>query len=1179
MTRENAAPLLRMKQLALPLIGISLGSSAGRTPVARLLLTLLLAASVGLRANEAGHLERDFNHPPRAAQPWAWWFWNDGNISAEGIRKDLAEMDRVGMGGINLFNVAAGVPPGPVRFMSPAWLDMVRLSGEEAKRRGMPFIMHNVAGWSGSGGPWVKLEESMQILTWSETTVQGTGAAITLELPQPATIAGHYRDIAVLAFPLPAVELQGALPRPAITTNLPDLDVRPLVDGKSGATVSLPQSREAWLQLDYPRPITAASVVWSKQNHRLDNLWVTLEALAPNGGWREVTQFDLGTLNTAPVHVTTTATFASTTAQRWRMTWRQTAGEVAARSIDVDEITLLPGARVHDYEFKAGLVRRWGHDGGSRPTPAYAEESLLKASIVAPDQILDLSRYVRAPGKLEWQAPVGRWTILRLGHTTNGRKLAPAPKESIGWEPDKLASPSPGVEGVFTHYVDKLLAPEGADLRGKLNAIETDSWEHSTQSWTAGLREEFQRRRGYDPLPWLVVSAGGRIVGSAAQSEAFLWDMRQVLSELIAENYYGVLQRRAHERGMGYYSESAGAQQFLYDGITYLRKADVPMGEFWVGASGLRADCKLAASVGQLYDRPIIAAESFTGRPAWREHPGNLKALLDSAFCAGINQVIIHNSSHQPWDGPGPGATLGPWGINHNRLSTWWDQSTAFNAYIARCSTLLQKGHTVSDILYMLPEGPCHGLSYATGPWRSQVPGIVPAGYDFTVCNPLALRERIAVRNGRFATPTGASFALLVLSDRRDMTPETLRLIAGYVHSGGTVIGPKPTHSPSLRDWTQAQVAVRQLADEVWGDCDGAKVQSHRYGSGTVHWGKPLDEVLRGMKKAPDVAWTGVPAEALDYLHRRVENTEVYFVTNRTAASVNVEASFRVAGLTPSFWNAETGQRSAAAIFRAEGPRTVVPLALAPHGSVFVVFQAAAAPAHFAAITGPQGVVVSREVTQAGRYTLQTSDGRTRVVEVNAPPVARTIEGPWDVSFQAPRRDPFAVTLPHLRTWSEHADERIKYFSGSATYRRSLEISSTYLQQSDRVYLDLGQVEVMAEVKINHQDFGVIWKEPFRVDVTAALRPGENHLEIRVTNLWVNRLIGDEQLPADLDFADTGRLKSVPAWVSQGSPRPTSRQTFTFWRHYEKDSPLLLSGLVGPVRLESVSMLPAAGEP
>ena len=1142
-------------------------------------LALLLGAWACLQAGEAGLLERDFNHPPREAQPWAWWFWNDGNISADGIRKDLAEMDRVGMGGINLFNVAAGVPPGPVRFMSPAWLDLMRLSGDEAKRRGIPFIMHNVAGWSGSGGPWVKLEDSMQILTWSESSVQGTGVPLTLDLPQPATIAGHYRDIAVLAFPTPAIEHPGPFPRPTITTNLPDLDVRPLVDGKPGAPVPLPRAGDAWLQLDYARPITAASIVWSKQSHRLDNVWVTLEALSSDGVWRAVTQFDLGTLITAPVHVTTTATFAPTTAQRWRMTWKQTAGEVVDRPIDVDEVTLLPGARVHDCEFKAGFVRRWGHDGGSRPTPPYASDEQLKGSTVDLKQVLDLTRFLRAPGKLEWQVPVGRWTVLRFGHTTNGRKLAPAPKESIGWEPDKLASPSPGVEGVFTHYIDKLLAPEGASLKGKLDAIESDSWEHSTQSWTAGLREEFQRRRGYDPLPWLVVSAGGRIVASAAQSEAFLWDMRQVLSELIADNYYGVLQRRAHERGLGYYSEAAGAQQFLYDGITYLRKADVPMGEFWVGAAGLRADCKLAASVGQLYDRKIVAAESFTGRSAWLEHPGNLKALVDSAFCAGINQVIIHNSSHQPWDGPGPGATLGPWGINDNRLSTWWDQSAAFHGYIARCCALLQQGRTVSDILYMLPEGPGSGLSYATGPWRSQVPGIVPAGYDFTVCNPLALRERITVRDGRFSAPNGVSFALLVLPDRRDMTPETLRLIADYVRSGGTVVGPKPTHSPSLRGWPQADVAVRQLADEVWGDCDGTKVHSHRYGAGRVYWGRTLAEVLAETKQMPDVTWTNASPDTLDYLHRRGEGTDVYFVTNRTTSAVNVEASFRVAGLTPALWNAETGQRAAAAIFRADGPRTVVPLALAPHGSVFVVFQAGAAPAHFATITGPQGAVASREVAQAGRYTLQTSDGRTRVIEVKAPPAAQPIEGPWDVSFKAPRREAFSVALPRLASWSEHADERIKYFSGSATYRRSLDVSATFLTQNDRVYLDLGQVEVMAEVKINDQDFGVIWKQPFRVDVTTALRSGANRVEVRVTNLWVNRLIGDEQLPADIDYAENGRLKAVPAWVSNGSPRPTNRQTFAFWRHYEKDSPLLASGLLGPVRLQGIRVLPEPTQP
>lgn len=1150
-----------------------------QSPFLLLFLALFSGGPVGGQSASDDRLVQVFTKPPRAAQPWAWWHWQDGNISADGIRQDLAEMDRVGMGGINLFNVAAGVPAGPVRFMSPAWLDMVRLSGNEAKRWGMPLIMHNVAGWSGSGGPWVKVEESMQVLTWSETTVHGSGDSKEVELRQPTTVAGHYRDIAVLAFPTPAMEQGTPWPRPALSTNLTDVDVRPLIDGKSSPWVSLPSTGNGWLRLDYPQPITAASMAWAKHSHRLDQVWVTLEALQSGGEWQEVGRMDVGTLTTAPLHVTSTATFAPTIAQSWRFTWKQTAGELVGRPIELEEISLLPGPRVHDYEFKAGLVRRWGHDGGWRPTPLYASDSQLRPGTVDRDQVLDLTPHLRAPGKLTWHAPPGRWTVLRLGHTSNGRKLAPAPKESIGWEPDKLAAPSPGVEGVFTHYVDKLLAPGGADLKGKLDAIVSDSWEYSTQTWTAGLREEFQRRCGYDPLPWLVVSAGGRLVGSAAQSEAFLWDMRQVLSTLIAENYFGVLQRRAHERGMIYYGELAGAQQFLYDGITYSRKADVPMGEFWLGSTGLRADCRIAASVGQLYDRKIVAAESFTGRSAWREHPGNLKALVDSAFCAGINQVIVHSSSHQPWDGPGPGTTLGPWGINHHRLNTWWDQSAAFHAYLARCSAVLQQGHTVSDILYMLPEGPCNGLEYAPGPWHDQVPGVVPAGFDFTVCNPTALRERVTVRDGRFLLPNGASFALLVLAERREMTPETLRLIAGYVRAGGTVSGPKPTHSPSLHHWPQGNSEVQALANELWGDCDGVKIKSHRYGAGQVSWGQPLAEILAAQRLSADVAWTGAPADALDYIHRRVDGSEVYFLTNRTAGTVTVEASVRVAGLVPSLWDPQTGQRRTAEIFRADGARTVVPLTLAPHGSIFVVFRPGVAPAHFAAINGPRGPLASREVAAAGTHELRSPHGSVRNVEVKYLPAPLPIAGAWNVSFKARSREAFVANLPRLESWADHSDERIKYFSGSATYRQSFAVSAAFLAECDRVYLDLGAVEVIAEVKVNEQDFGVVWKAPFRVDVSSVLRPESNRLEVRVTNLWINRLIGDEQLSADVEYVDNGRLKAIPAWLREGTARPTKRQTFAFWRHYQKDSPLLPSGLLGPVMLQPVRLLPAPASP
>jgi hypothetical protein len=408
------------------------------------------------------------------------------------------------------------------------------------------------------------------------------------------------------------------------------------------------------------------------------------------------------------------------------------------------------------------------------------------------------------------------------------------------------------------------------------------------------------------------------------------------------------------------------------------------------------------------------------------------------------------------------------------------------------------------------------------------------------------------------------------------MTPAAIRLIGDLVRAGAVVVGPKPLRSPSLEGWPRADAEVARLADEIWGDCDGIKVNQRRYGAGRVLWMPRLADALDACGVAPDVTWTGAPTDALDYIHRTADQTEVYFVTNRRAERIDVQISFRVTGLQPEWWDAETGVRAAAPIFVERDGRVEMPLRLAPHGSRFVVFRPRQARApHYRSIANSAGPIAGLEVDHGGTYSLRRSDGAEVRVVVPEPPAPLKVDGPWQVTFQpSGDRPAFGVTFDSLVSWPLHRDERIRYFAGTATYRRDVEVPREFLQAGHRVRIDLGAVEVMARVCINDRDLGVAWKAPYQLEVSEALRPGRNRIEIKVTNLWINRLIGDEQAPADVEYRDSGELAALPTWWRDGQKRPSPRGSFVFWRHYRRDAPLVPSGLLGPVKLRATAALP-----
>jgi hypothetical protein len=662
------------------------------------------------------------------------------------------------------------------------------------------------------------------------------------------------------------------------------------------------------------------------------------------------------------------------------------------------------------------------------------------------------------------------------------------------------------VKAYFDTYLDQYKDAVGPLMgRRGLQYVITDSWEAGTQNWTDDMIAEFRRRRGYDPRPYLPVLTG-RVVESAAASDRFLWDFRRTLADLVAEYHYDYLTDLLRQRGMGRYSEShESGRAFIGDGMEVKRRADIPMSAMWTpqpgagaGAQyGYDADIRESASVAHIYGQNLVAAESLTAATgAWAWSPESLKPTADRELAMGLNRFVIHTSVHQPLLDKTPGLGLGPFGQWFTRNETWAEQAAPWITYLARCSYLLQQGRFVADILYFYGED-----TNITALFGSKSPDI-PEGYNFDYVNADALRKRLSVKDGQITTPSGMRYRVLMLDpNSRTMSLPVLRKIRDLVKAGAVVVGDKPVATPSLSDNVAEFEAI---ANALWGSTPG----EHIYGKGRVVDGR----TLAAMQAVPDFTYTRPRSDTkLLFVHRKLADGDLYFVSSRNHLETSVEATFRVEGKQAELWHPDTGKRELASYRMADG-RTTVPLRFDPYQTVFVVFR---------------------------KPTKERSNTVPPVVET---PIA-SIEGMWDVHFQPGRGAPDSIVLDHLRSWSEHSDSRVKYFSGRGTYIKTFQVPDFWLQPGTRLWLDLGDVKNIAEVTINHKPLGILWKAPFKVDITDALKPGDNVLEVAVTNLWVNRLIGDQQ------------------------PNAPRKVTFTTQAFFRADSPLLPSGLLGPVRL------------
>jgi hypothetical protein len=1058
-------------------------------------------------------LYKEFQNPSKSARPRVWWHWMNGNITKDGIKKDLLWMQKSGIVGFHNFDAGLEVPQiveKRLAYMTPEWNDAFKYTVDLADSLDLEMTIASSPGWSETGGPWVKDEDGMKKLVWRQFDIQG-GKKVSVELPEGFATTGQfqdfayssdavsqvfykkkfYKDIAVVGVKLCDADLDIKALAPKVTSSGCALSGEELFDALNndsvGNFVNIDPDKDGrtWVQYEFSEPLTIKSVVVAEL--RLDDSQYnqTRELLVSDDGVNFKT---IGLSYQATEQKT--YSFQGITGKYFRIALRDNKNSKKAR-FGLSQFILSTVSRIQLAGDKAGnnfYRLLWLED-----TPY----SNVAAKL---DDVVDLTDKVK-DGKLEWEAPEGRWRIFRFGYSLTGKTNHPASLEATGLEVDKLDPDA--IKEYYKNYLQTYIDATGGRL-GKhgIEYLLTDSYEAGGQTWTGNMIAEFKARKGYDLVKWMPALTG-MILDDSEATERFLFDWRRTIGDMIAEYHYDLQNEILKPYGMKRYTEShENFRALLADGMDCKKLADIPMSAFWMGynsgtifTSRFEADIRESASVAHIYGQNIVAAESFTSDGprdgAWVFSPAVLKPTADAAIASGLNRFVIHTSPHQPVDDKVPGLGLGKWGQWFDRHQTWADQAKAWTDYLSRTCDLLQQGRFVADIAYYYGED-----NNTTGLFLKKGPAIA-YGYNYDYFNPTVLLELAKAENGKITVPTGMTYNVLMLdANVKHMSIEVLRKIKEFADAGIVICGEKPLR---LASNTGTEEEFKALVDDIWNS-----------GRKNVTVKVPVGKVLASAGVAPDFS-IGKEDQSVKFVHRTLKDGEIYWITNLSKETKDITASFRTAGSKPVIWHAEDASTEPAAYEIADG-RTNVKLSLTQHQSVFVMFL---------------------DKTDETKFSLPEKTSS----------VIAEVSGPWKVTFQEKRGAPAEATFETLASLTESEDSGIKYFSGAATYTNAFELKKKALKANETFILDLGDVKDLAEVTVNGKNLGVFWNAPFKVDITSAVKKGTNTIEVKVVNMWHNRLVGDVQ------------------------PGVTEKVTYTHRQFFEADEPLLPAGLLGPVQV------------
>ena len=1049
-------------------------------------------------------IKSNFANPTEENNLWCYWYWINDDISKSGITKDLEAMKKAGIGGALIGNINPARKDGKVPMLSEEWWSHMVHAVVEGKRIGVEIGVFNCPGWSQSGGPWVDSEKAMRYLTFSETKVEG-GKLVNVKLKQPNE---KFQDTHTLAFKTAKIEKKSTQFIPTkVTANWNDVDVKELIDGNTESDtrfkVQGKQALEITFNLDESIKARSISIVPS-QDFKCK---VELSAIV-NGKERVIKKFTFdrykSTPNVGPILKGAYATtLPDIKAQQFKLKCSQFSSR--KKTFGFAEITISE-APVLDKYIEKQL-------GKMHPTPkpkwdtyvfSRQEELQSKELGLDPNQVIDISNKIDENGNLNWNAPKGNWTILRLGMTPTGTKNAPAAPQGVGYEVDKMNSKL--VQYHFDNFVGELLKRIPEESKSAFKYVIADSYEMGSQNWTDDYEVKFQEKYGYDPVKYLPVLSG-RIVGSVEESERFLWDLRRSIADDVAYEYVGALKNASNKHNLKTWLENYGHWGFPGEFMMYGGQSDLISGEFWNEGTLGNIECKASSSTSHTYGKPITSAEAFTSsRKTYLRHPAMLKKRGDWSLTEGVNHFVLHLYIQQPDDNRKPG--MNAWfGTEFNRHNTWFKQADTYFDYLRRCQHLLQQGKYVADVCYFIGED----TPIMTG---GRVPEI-PKGYSYDYINAEVILNRLSVKDGRFVLPDGMSYKVMVLPPFKNMRPELLKKIEELVRQGGVILGQKPEKSPSLQNYPESDEIVKTIANKMWSGTYNQGKMDKAFGKGKVLDGYELSEVFAKLKLAEDV---NVSDDApVLWTHRTTPEMDIYFITNQNDETIELSPIFRVhKDLKPQLWDAVSGEIRALPKFEITKTGIKVPLQLKGAQSWFIVFA-------------KDNKLLEKPASTENFPAFET---------------VSELKNPFTVDFSNKEIGPKEpIVFNTLEDWSTSENEQIKYYSGTATYTTTFTIDK--LPKNKVFYLNLGKISVMAKVKLNGKDMGGLWIAPYRLNISEALKKGENQLEIEVVNLWRNQLIKDKQRSENEKYT----------WLVIDDIKPKSK--------------LQPSGLLGPVSIET----------
>ena len=1028
-----------------------------------------------------------FETPKDSARTKVWWFHGETETTREGITADLEAYKEAGVGGVVYYDQVHGKGENALPALSQEWWEMLKFAASEAKRLGLSFESHLSNGYVG-GGPWITPEQGMQRLVASETPVSG-GKTFKGVLPVPRE-EKIFRDVAVLALPLETGSYQTSLTCPPVcSTNVPGLDVKALL-GKKRKRIDIEQpaqGKSVLINMDFGREFTARSISYraggrgksrggamNVPGKPADKFWGSNFIERPDLGQLEVSDDAIHwrkVCDLKPIYSAASSTwdqktisFPAAKGRYFRLNlhdWSLPGDKQTNMALGNVELSSM--AKTDQWEEKAGLYSEYIVENA---TPAYTTGETIDKT-----RVIDLTAKMDTTGLLQWDAPEGDWLVLRFCQVPTRGPVKHSRANMKGLECDKLSPEAARLQwdNYFKRILDTLRVA-GLPLEG----LAMDSQEAGSQNWTNGYEQAFLQRRGYDIRPYLPALAG-YVVGSVKETDLFLHDMRRTIADMVSDCYFGTLDSLCKAEGVKFTAQAAGnGQNLVSDNIQAKGRVQKPQGEFWGHHTHGSYDIKEASSAAHLYGKQIASGEAFTDVKL-STSLAEIKNLADYAYAFGLNEFVVCASAYQPWLDKYPGSTGGGRHYCLNRNNTYWKYSKSFWDYQARCHGLMRLGMPVVDLcVYAGDDAPMKLLTY-------RLPEI-PEGYDFDLCTEDALLSRMTAEEGRIVLPDGMSYRLLVIERGATVSWTALQQIASLVKAGVPLYAAeRPSASSSLAD-KEHEDEYRALANKLWGESTSS-TGNHAYGKGTVYWGMSLEEALQQNSIRPDIRLKsgGTPKDRIWFAHRQLSDADIYFVNNHSKHGYDSSITLRTSKHYAEYWEPTTGKRYRLDATASEDGLTVR-LVLRPGESAFLV-----------ASDEENAALPLRRIGQTEK--------------------AEAIEGSWQASFAPEWGGPGEVILDSLTDWATDKDERIRHYSGTAVYRKKVNLEQPAV--NEHLWIRFPQVNFLAHVKLNGQEVATVWCSPWEADLTPYVKAGENLLEIEVVNSWMNRMIGDAKLPQE----------------------------------------------------------------